>query len=174
MQRTKCWKEMQNGIYRGEKRKKGNKGCNQSPRWLFPVNKHSFFYQNIDIGWTGTHILTLDFIILCLFSGSKLGSSVTSGVTRRQSRVYFMDCKGTFTPHTSYLGTKKYPSFTKSRTCGGLKKDPFFREIHNAGAAPLCTWVPPPKGCHKQVNKLLLYSLLWPAGLPKVQLFFLM
>ena len=23
-------------------------------------------------------------------------------------------------------------------------KDPFFREIRNAGAAPLCTWVPPP------------------------------
>ena len=25
-----------------------------------------------------------------------------------------------------------------------FKKDPFFREIRNAGVAPLCTWVPPP------------------------------
>ena len=25
-----------------------------------------------------------------------------------------------------------------------LKKDPFFREIRNAGATPLCAWVPPP------------------------------
>ena len=30
--------------------------------------------------------------------GSKLGSLVTSGVTRRHSRVYFVDCKGIFTP----------------------------------------------------------------------------
>ena len=35
-------------------------------------------------------------------------------------------------PHTSYLGTKKYPSFTK---------DPVYREIRNAGAAPLCTFL---------------------------------
>ena len=28
-----------------------------------------------------------------MFGGSKLGSPVTSGVTRRQSRVYFLDCK---------------------------------------------------------------------------------
>ena len=70
-------------------------------------------------GWTGTLILTLDFIILCLFSGSKLGSPVTSGVTRRQSCVYFVDCKGISSTHTLYLGTKKYRSFTKSRTCGG-------------------------------------------------------
>ena len=107
-------------------------------RWLFLVNKHPFFYQNTDIGWTGTRIITLDFIIRCLYSGSRLGSPVTSGVTQRQSRVYFVDCKGIFAPHTSYLGTKKYPSFTESRTCGGL------REIHNAGVAHLCTWVPSP------------------------------
>ena len=44
-------------------------------RWLFPLKKHPFFYQNTDIGWTGTRILTLDIIILCLFSGSRLGSS---------------------------------------------------------------------------------------------------
>ena len=74
------------------------------------------------------NILTSDVIILCLFSGSRLGSPVTSGVTRRQSRVNFVDCKGIFTPppppNTSYLGTKKYPSFTKSRTWGGLKNTP--------------------------------------------------
>ena len=100
-------------------------------RWLLPVNKHPFFYQSTDIGWTGTRILTFDVIILCLFSGSRLGSPVT----RRQSRVYFVHCKAFFTPHTSFLGTKKYPSFTKSPTCGGLKKK-FIREIRSAGAAP--------------------------------------
>ena len=42
-------------------------------------------------------------------------------------------------PFTLYLGTKKYPSFTNLRTCRGLKKDHFFREIRNAGAAPLFT-----------------------------------
>ena len=52
---------------------------------IFPLNEHPFFYQNIDIGWTGTRILTLDFIINCVFSGSWLGSPVTSAVTRRQS-----------------------------------------------------------------------------------------
>ena len=35
----------------------------------FPLNKH--FYQNTDIEWTGTRILTLDFIILFDFSDSK-------------------------------------------------------------------------------------------------------
>ena len=33
-----------------------------------------------------------------MFSGSKLGSPDTSGVTRRQSRVCFRDCKGILTP----------------------------------------------------------------------------
>ena len=80
---------------------------------------------------------SLDFIILCLFCGNKLGSPVTSGVTRRQSRVCFVDCKGIFTPHTSYLGTKKYHSFTKSRTCGGLKKTP--------SSTKYVTRVPPPR-----------------------------
>ena len=108
-------------------------------RWPFPVKRHPFFYQNTDIGWTGTRILTVDVILLCLFSGSRLGSPVTSGAPRRQSRVYFVDCKGNFKPHTLYQGTKKYPSFTKSQTCGGLKKDPFFREIRNASDPP-----PPP------------------------------
>ena len=27
-------------------------------RWFFPLNKHPFFYQNTDIGWTGTRILS--------------------------------------------------------------------------------------------------------------------
>ena len=70
-------------------------------RWLFPVKKHSF-YQNTDIGWTGTRILTFDVIIRCLFSGSssgsRLGSPVTSGVSRRQSHLYLVDCKGMFIP----------------------------------------------------------------------------
>ena len=97
-------------------------------RWHSPVKKHPILYKNTDIRWTGTHILTFDVIIICLFSGSssssRLGSPVTLGVTQRQSRVYIVDCKGIFTPHTSYLGIRKYASFTKSQTCGGLKKDP--------------------------------------------------
>ena len=41
-------------------------------------------------------------------------------------------------PHNLYL-EQKGPFLYKSRTCGGLKKDPFFREICNAGETP-----PPP------------------------------
>ena len=88
----------------------------------FYSKKHPFFYQNTDIGRTGTPISTLDFIILCLFNGSRLGSLVISRVTRRQSRGYFVDGKGMFTPHTSYLGTKKYPSFTNRGHAEVLKK----------------------------------------------------
>ena len=99
-------------------------------RRLFPVKKHPFFYQNSDIGWMGTRILTLYFTILYLFrgssSGSRLGSPVTSGVTRRQSRGYFVDFYGIFTsgesPPYFVPGYKKVPIFYKSRTCGGLKK----------------------------------------------------
>ena len=88
-------------------------------RWLFPVKKHSLFYQNTDIGWTGTRTLTLDFIILCLFSGSRFGRPRHFGSHSASDREYFVDCKVIFTPHTSYLGTKKYHSFTNPRTCGG-------------------------------------------------------
>ena len=79
--------------------------------------------------------------------GSKLGSPVTSGVTRRQGRVYFVDCKGISTP---ILRTWVQKSTLLLQICGHaevLKKDPFLREIRNAGAAPLCTWVPP-SGVH--------------------------
>ena len=79
-----------------------------------------------------------------------------------------MDCKGIFTPHTSYLGTKKYPSFTKLRTCGGLKKDPFFREIHKAGVAPLCTWVPPPPP-RGAINRWINYCCTVCCGRPDYQ-----
>ena len=44
-----------------------------------------------------------------------------------------------FSPPYFVPGYKKGLFFYKSRTCGGLKKDPLFREICNAGAAPLCT-----------------------------------
>ena len=121
--------------------------------------------KSTGIGKTGTRILTLDFVILCLFGGSRLGSPcpgahVTSGVTRRQSRVHIVDCKGIFTPHTSYLGTKKkYPSFTKSWTCGGLKKDPFFRGILNASAAPLYLSPPPPPREMNMINPLPMLRL---------------
>ena len=112
-------------------------------RWFFPLNKHPFFWQNTDIGWTGARILTFDFIILCLFSGSKLGSPVTSAVTRRQSRVYFVDCKGILTPILRTWVQKSTLLLQNRGHAEVLKKDPFFREIRNAGATPLCTWVPP-------------------------------
>ena len=61
------------------------------------------------------------------------------------------DCKGILTPILRTWVQKSTPSFTKSRTCGGLKKKtPFFREIRNAGAAPPsvpeCPPPPPPGG----------------------------
>ena len=100
-----------------------------------PKKKHPYFFKTLTFSskktplffikthWmNGTHILTFEVKILCLFSGSRHGSPVTSGVSRRQSRRHFVDCKGIFTPHTSYLGTKKYPSFTKLRYISRYKK----------------------------------------------------
>ena len=46
--------------------------------------KHPFFYQNTDIGWTGTRILTFEVIILCLFSGST-ASRLTEAQSLRES-----------------------------------------------------------------------------------------
>ena len=86
---------------------------------FFTVNNTPSFIKTLTLD---ERILTLDFIILCLISSSRLGSLVTSGVTRRHSRGYFVDCKGILSPHTSYLGTK----------------------ICNVGEAPLYTWLHPP------------------------------
>ena len=114
-------------------------------RWPFPLNRYPFFYQNTDIGWTGTRILTLDFIILCLFSGSKWRqqtrkpSHFGSGVTRCQSRVYFMDCKGILTPILRTWVQKSTLLLQNRGHAEVLKRYPFFREIRNAGAPP-----PPP------------------------------
>ena len=102
------------GGWRGARGRRGGK----------KLIKHPFSYQNTDIGWTWTHILTLDFIILCLLSGSRLRSPVTLEVSRCQSHGYFVDCKGIFTPHTLYLGSKKYPSFTNHGHAELLKKTP--------------------------------------------------
>ena len=100
----------------------------------FSSKEHPFYC--IKHWKNGNTNLTFDVIILCLFSGSRLRSPVSSGV----NRVNLVDCKGISNPHTSYLGTKEYPSFTKSHTCGGLKKDPFIHEIRNLSAPP-----PPPR-----------------------------
>ena len=84
-----------------------------------------------------------------MFSGSKLGSPVTSGVTLRQSCGYFVDCKGILTP---ILRTWVHKSTLLLQNRGHaevLKKDPFFREIRNEGAAPplyLSAPPPPPPG----------------------------
>ena len=43
-----------------------------------------------------------------------------------------------------------------------LKKDPFFREIRNAGAAPLCTWVPPPPPPRVPELVTQVIKLEWP------------
>ena len=128
----------------------------------FPLKKHPFFYQNTDIGWTVTRNLTLDVIILCLFSGSRLGSSdinIDTNNIRCISKVQYcrttdsdaqslresLGVRGDFQPLFFVPGFRKYPSFTKLRTWGGLKKDPYLLEIRNAGCAPpLYPRVPPP------------------------------
>ena len=79
-----------------------------------------------------------------MFSGSKLGSPVTSGVTLHQIRVYFVACKGILTPILRTWVQKSTLLLQNRGHAEVLKKDPFFREIRNAGAAPLCTWVPLP------------------------------
>ena len=71
----------------------------------------------------------------------KLGSPVTSGVTRRQSRAYFVDCKGILTPILRTWVQKSTLLLQNRGHAEFLKKDPFFREIRNAGAPP------PPHGC---------------------------
>ena len=79
------------------------------------------------------------YIILCVFCGSKLGSPVTSGVTRRHSRVYFVDCEGIFTPILRTCVRKSTLLLQNRGHAEVLKKDPFFREIRNKGS-------PPPRG----------------------------
>ena len=56
----------------------------------------------------------------------------------------FRGLLGDFDPHTSYLGTKKYPSFTKSRICGGLKKRPPSYAKYVTGVQPPSTPECPP------------------------------
>ena len=107
-----------------------------------------------------------------MFSGSKWRQQ-----TRKPSHFgshsateprIFRGLQGDFDPHTLYPGTKKYPSFTISRTYGGLKKDPFFREIRNAGAAPPLYLSAPPPGflrktndaCHNNFMVKRVYSFL--------------
>ena len=63
--------------------------------------------------------------------GSRLGSPVTSGVTRRQSHVYFVDCKGILNPILRTLVQKSTLLLQNRRHAEVLKKDPFFREICN-------------------------------------------
>ena len=91
----------------------------------------------------GNTYFTSDFIILCVFRGRKWRQQTRKpshfGSHTASERRIFRGLQGYFDPHTSHLGTKKYPPFTKSRTCGDLKKYPFFREIRKAGAPP-----PPP------------------------------
>ena len=66
-----------------------------------------------------------------------------------------MDCKGNFTPHTSYLGTKKYPSFTKSRTCGGLKKTPSSAKYVTQVRPPSVPECLPPLGISEPLDEIL-------------------
>ena len=55
-----------------------------------------------------------------------------------------MDCKGILTPILRTWVQKSTLLLQNRGHAEVLKKDPFFREIHNEGAAPLCTRVPPP------------------------------
>ena len=118
-------------------------------RWRFPVNKKPFFYQNTDIGWTGTRILILDFIILCLFSGSRLGSPVTSRVTRRHSRVYSVNCKGICTP-VFRTWVQKVPFSYKIAEI--LKRPLLPRNTWRGCGPPLYLRAPPPGFTTKAVK----------------------
>ena len=67
-------------------------------------------------------------LAICLAAasgGSKLRSPVTSGVTRRQSRVYFVDCKLILTPiHRTWV-QKSTLLLQNHRHAEVLKEDPF-------------------------------------------------
>ena len=121
----------------------------KTKRWLFPVKKHPFFYRNTDIGWTGTCILTFDFTILCLFSGSSSGSRLGSPESLRESlsvrAAYISWIVRGFWPPYFVPGYKKVPFFYKSRTCRGLRKDPLFPRNTSRGCGPpLYPTAPPP------------------------------
>ena len=90
-----------------------------------------------------------------MFSGSKLGSPVTLGVTRRQSRVYFVDCKGILTPILGTWVQKRTLLLQNRGHAEVLKKTPFFREIRNAGAAPSVPECPPPPPRGLNVNVII-------------------
>ena len=55
-----------------------------------------------------------------------------------------MDCKGILTPILRTWVLKSTLLLQNRGHAEVLKKDPFFLEIRNEGAAPLGTWVPPP------------------------------
>ena len=64
-------------------------------------------------------------------------AAANSGVTRRQSRVCFVDCKGILTPILRTWVQQNTLLLQNRGHAVVLKKDPFFLEIRNEGAAPL-------------------------------------
>ena len=58
-------------------------------------------------------------------SEARVGSQVTSGVTRRQSRLYFVDCKGIFTPILRTWVQKSTLPLQNRGHAEVLKKNPF-------------------------------------------------
>ena len=62
-------------------------------------------------------------------------------------------------PHTSYLGTKKCPIFTKSLTCGGLKKDSFSAKYVRWVRPPSEPECPPPPGKYSRDRPYGIHSI---------------
>ena len=63
-------------------------------------------------------------VLVAASGGSRLGSPVTSGVTRRQSRVYFVDCNGILTPILRTMVQKSTLLLQKRGHAEVLKKTP--------------------------------------------------
>ena len=91
-----------------------------------------------------------------MFSGSKLGSPVTSGVTRRESRVYFVDCKGILTPVLRAWVQKSTLLLQNRGHAEVLKKTPSSAKYVTRvrpPSVPECP-PPPPPGGHVSLSNL--------------------
>ena len=91
-----------------------------------------------------------------MFSGSKVGSPDTSGVTRRQSRVCFVDCKGILTPILRIWVQKSTLLLRNRGHAEVLKKTPSSAKYVTKVRPPLYLSAPPPPP-----GLDLTYSMAW-------------
>ena len=93
--------------------------------------------------------------MLCLFNGSKWRQQtrkpwVTSGVTRRQSRVYFVDCKGILTPILRTWVQKSTLLLQNRGHAEVLKKTPSSAKYVTKVRPPSVPECPPPPGAERR------------------------